>query len=48
MATSKGTPTLAGSPQQPAKIVPNEPSPTVAGALKNGQKQVDKAAGKSG
>jgi hypothetical protein len=32
------TETLAGSPQKPAKIIPNQPSPTVAGALKNAEK----------
>jgi hypothetical protein len=31
------------SKQQPAKVIPNEPSPTAAGALKNGQKQIKKA-----
>jgi hypothetical protein len=36
----------AAQNQPPAKISPNEPSPTVAGALKNGQAQIDKAAGK--
>jgi hypothetical protein len=46
MATSKGTPTLAGSPQQPAKIIDNKPQKTVAAALASGKKQVDMAAGK--
>lgn len=40
------TPTLAGSPQQPATIVPNPPASSVAQALANGKKQVDTAAGK--
>jgi hypothetical protein len=45
MAASK-TPTLAGSPQPPATIVPNPPQKTVAAALASGKKQVDTAAGK--
>jgi hypothetical protein len=43
MATSKGTPTLAGSPQQPAKIIDNPPQKTVGAALKSGKAQVEKA-----
>jgi hypothetical protein len=40
------TPNLAGSPQQPAKIIENKPQKTVAAALASGKAQISKA-GKS-